>query len=71
MMIVQTGNSTYQLSGVGSSFEVRKLSQNSGSVATGQSILGDHFSLQIGEGLMLWREGRIVLATSPVVSVLG
>ena len=70
-MIVQTGNSTYQLSGVGSRFEVRKLSNNTGSVATGAAMYGDHFDLRIGESLMLFEGGKRVLATSPVVSVLG
>jgi hypothetical protein len=71
-MIVQTGNSTYQLSGVGSKFEVRKLSNNpSASVATMESIFGDSFVLKTGESFMLFDGGKRMLATSPVVAVLG
>ena len=71
VMIIRTGNSTYQLSGAYDSFEIRKLSQNPGSVATGQSMFGDHFDLRVGESFTLWDNGRRVLATSPVVAVLG
>lgn len=70
-MIVQTGNSAYQLSGIGSRFEVRKLSDNLGAVVTGVAMYGDHFDLRVGESFMLFDAGKRVLTTSSVIAVLG
>ncbi len=69
-MIIQTRNSQYQLSGLGSKFEVRKLSGNPAALPM-QPIEGDKFELRVGEHFRFFNKGKEMLNTSTVTNVLG